>query len=68
MRKQIQTAFHDDPLETLLTIPDVAKILRVSRRQVYNLIGNGLPIIKFGKSVRFHPADIRRWLNSGRAA
>jgi excisionase family DNA binding protein len=67
--KQARLLFQDEPLEPLLTIPDVVKLLQVSRRTVYNLIDQGLPTMKFGKSVRVHPADFRRWLaRSGRVA
>jgi excisionase family DNA binding protein len=54
----------DDSLEQLLTIPGVAELLQVSRRKVYLLIGEGLPVIHFGKSVRVRPASLRRWLAS----
>lgn len=60
--KSTRQAVHDDPLEPLLTIPDVMQLLKVSRPKVYDLMAEGLPIIKFGRSVRFSPADFRRWL------
>jgi excisionase family DNA binding protein len=66
--KPSRSMFQDEPLEPLLTIPDVVKLLKVSRRTVYNLIDQGLPTMKFGKSVRIHPADYRRWLAGWRAA
>jgi excisionase family DNA binding protein len=67
--KPVQPPLYDGPLEPLLTIPDVVKLLQVSRRTVYTLIDQGLPTMKFGKSVRVHPADFRRWLaRSGRVA
>lgn len=67
-RASRDTTLHDDPLEPLLTIPDVGKLLKVSRRKVYLLIDQGLPTMKFGKSVRVHPGDLRRWLARWRAA
>jgi excisionase family DNA binding protein len=66
--KQARPTFQDDPLEALLTIPDIVRLLQVSRRTVYNLIDQGLPTMKLGKSVRVHPADFRRWLAIWRAA
>jgi excisionase family DNA binding protein len=66
--KQARLSFQDEPLEPLLTISDVEKLLRVSRRTVYNLIDRGLPTMKLGKSIRIHPADYRRWLAGWRAA
>ncbi|HEY4035660.1 MAG TPA: helix-turn-helix domain-containing protein [Ktedonobacteraceae bacterium] len=47
----------------LLTIPAVAKILCVSRPTIYTLIDSeGLPIIKFGRSVRISPISLQKWL------
>ena len=47
----------------LLTIPAVAKLLSVSRPTVYALIKTeGLPIIKFGRSVRIAPKSLQTWL------
>jgi excisionase family DNA binding protein len=51
------------PLQPLLTIPAVAKLLCVSRPTVYTLIDTeGLPIIKFGRSVRISPVSLHKWL------
>ena len=53
------------PLQPLLTIPAVAKMLNVSRPTVYVLIDmEGLPIIRFGRSVRISPVSLQKWLNS----
>ncbi len=50
-------------LEPLLTIPVVAKMLAVSRPMVYTLIDTeGLPIIRFGRSVRISPISLQKWL------
>ena len=52
-----------EPLQPLLTIPAVAKMLCVSRPTVYTLIDTeGLPIIKFGRSVRISPVSLQKWL------
>lgn len=66
--KPARSSFYDEPIEPLLTISDVGKLLQVSKRTVYNLIDQGLPTMKLGKSVRIHPADYRRWLAGWRAA
>ena len=51
------------PSHPLLTIPTVAKLLCVSRPTVYTLIDTeGLPIIKFGRSVRISPITLQKWL------
>ncbi len=43
----------------LLTIKDVAKILNIGERTVYNMVNDGrLPATKIGKMWRFHENDI----------
>ncbi len=57
-----QTDF-DEPLQPLLTIPEVARVLQLSRPKIYNLIiHEGLPILRFGRAVRIAPASLERWL------
>ena len=52
-----------ESLQPLLTIPVVAKMLAVSRPTVYTLIDTeGLPIIRFGRSVRISPVSLHKWL------
>jgi excisionase family DNA binding protein len=56
-----------EPLEAesppgLLTIPQVAEYLGVSRAHVYKLINNGLPVIRLGRSIRVDMTSLRRWL------
>ena len=52
----------NEPLQPLLTIADVSKLLHLSRPMIYTLIDQGLPVMKFGKAVRFSPASLQRWL------
>lgn len=48
----------------LLTIPDVAARLRVSRPMVYELIySEGLPFIKLKRCMRVSEASLQRWLS-----
>lgn len=67
-KKPVRVSSLDEPLEQLLTIPDVGKLLQMCPRSVYNLIDQGLPTMKIGRSVRIHPAEFRRWLAGWRAA
>ncbi len=47
----------------LLTVPQVAKTLGLSRTKVYALIATeGLPIVRFGRAVRVSPASLQRWV------
>lgn len=52
----------DEPLKPLLTIAEVCKLLHISRPMIYTLIDQGLPVMKFGKAVRFSPTSLQRWL------
>jgi len=62
-RKTSKEASSDEPLQPLLTMADVCKLLCLSRPMIYTLIDQGLPVIKFGRAVRFSPASLRRWLS-----
>ncbi|GCF11810.1 helix-turn-helix domain-containing protein [Dictyobacter arantiisoli] len=50
------------PASTLLTIPQVAAYLDISRGQVYKLIYSGLPTINLGRLVRIHKETLDTWL------
>ena len=46
-------------LETSLTVPEVAKLLRMSRQTIYNMVKSGdIPHFRVGNKVRFNRADI----------
>jgi predicted DNA-binding transcriptional regulator AlpA len=57
----------------ILTAAEVAALLRVSKRQVYELCkdrthsgdvrDNPLPAIRFGSSVRFRKSDVEAWID-----
>ncbi len=47
----------------LLTVNQVCQMLGLGRTKVHYLIkGEGLPVIRFGRSVRVSPASLRQWL------
>ncbi|GCF06865.1 helix-turn-helix domain-containing protein [Dictyobacter arantiisoli] len=53
----------NNSLQPLLTIPQAAMILGVSRPTVYELIYHaGLPVVRLGKSVRIIPTSFTQWL------
>ena len=60
----VLTSRRDRPVESLLTLGDVAEFLSVSERTVRRLVASGaLPSIQLGRRViRFDPADVRRFL------
>ena len=48
----------------LLNIPQVAKMLSLSRTKVYELIATeGLPVVRFGRAVRVSLAALQQWLD-----
>lgn len=48
-----------------MTVDEAAEYLRVSRRQVYNLLAAGeLPFVRVGSRVRFDPEALRSALLS----
>ncbi len=55
------------PESLLLTVPEVAKSLRLGRTKVYDLIYfEGLPVVRFGRAVRVPVEELRQWLNERR--
>jgi predicted DNA-binding transcriptional regulator AlpA len=61
---------------TILTADEVASLLRISKRHVFELAqartrsgdvrDNPLPCLKLGKSVRFDKDEVERWLHDQR--
>ena len=46
-------------LEQSLTVPEVAKLLRMSRQTIYNMVKSGdIPHFRVGNKVRFNRADL----------
>ncbi len=68
---QIHPANDEQPAasEAVLDVDDVARLLRVGRNTIYELVGrNEIPHRRCGKQIRFSRAAIMRWLDScGRA-
>lgn len=53
--------------EPLLTVRDVARLLRVSDKTVRRLVaGRKLRSIRVGRVLRFLPADLFRYVEAGR--
>lgn len=49
----------------LMTLSEVAKLLAVSERSVKRLVGRrSLRCVRIGRSVRFDPSDVRRWVEA----
>lgn len=49
----------------LLTVPEMAKMLRISRSKAYALVKEkDFPIIKIGKCIRISQEKVLSWLNN----
>ena len=56
-------------IETLLSLDDVANVLRISESGVYRLVRSGeLPRVKVGNRTLFAPHDVRAFIASRREA
>lgn len=54
------------PKQALLRARDVANWLDISEWRVYDLVRQNLiPCVKMGRSIRFRPEAIERWLEQG---
>jgi excisionase family DNA binding protein len=52
-------------VDPLLTVADVAKILRLSVRSVRRLIAeNQVPVIRIGRAVRVRPEDLGAFIDA----
>lgn len=54
----------DGPPRLLVTIPQAARSLSISRAMLYSLVakGEGPPVVHLGRSVRVPVADLRKWV------
>ncbi len=56
------------PTDTVMTIAELSKYLKISRSTLYKLAQEGkLPAQKVGRHWRFHRAVIDRWLGDKQA-
>ena len=50
-------------LGPILTVPETAEYLKLSKSKVYNLVQrNQIPHLKIGKNVRIRRSDLLKWL------
>ena len=62
-----RSCYTPDMTETIYTIPEVAKYLKLSRSKVYYLVQQGkLPHVRIGKNVRISERDLQAWLDDNR--
>ena len=55
--------------DRLLTIKEVARLLQISERTIYNKVRKGaerkfpVKVKRVGKLIRFHPKDVQRYID-----
>ena len=53
----------DDQLDTIMTIPEVAIYLKMSKSKIYSLIQRRkMPHVRIGRNVRVRVGDLASWL------
>ncbi len=51
-------------MEEILTIPEVARYLKLSKSKVYYLVQAGeIPHLKIGRNVRIRETDLKKWID-----
>ena len=51
----------------LMTVPEAAKLLRISRNLAYELVARGeIPAIRLGRVIRVPRSTLEQWLTDGR--
>jgi excisionase family DNA binding protein len=62
---QVRPANDEQPADPVLDVEDVARLLRVGRNTVYDLVGrNEIPHRRLGKQIRFSRDAVMSWLAS----
>lgn len=56
-----------DELAPLLTLREVALLLRLSEKTARRMVARGrIPCVRFGRAIRFVPGDVLAWLSARR--
>ena len=54
-----------ETMDQILTIPEVAKYLKISKSKIYYLVAKKrIPHVKIGRNVRIRESDLQKWMNS----
>lgn len=51
-------------MEEMLTVKEVAQLLKVATITVNRLVKQGMPSYKFGRSRRFKATEINKWIKN----
>lgn len=65
--KQGESGRQASPQQILITVPEVARLLRLSPAKIYTMLEDrcpgGIPIKRFGKSLRISLSELRHWVD-----
>ncbi len=63
----VSLGFCDDDEARLVPASVVAKMMAISVRSLWRLLSAGrlVPPVRLGRSVRWHVAEVRRWIDAG---
>ena len=60
----LRPANDERPSDDVLDVVEVARVLRIGRNTIYELVGrNEIPHRRLGKQIRFSRAAVMRWLD-----
>lgn len=63
--RETSPANDEQRAEDVLVVEDVARLLRIGRNAVYDLVArNAIPHCRLGKHIRFSRAAVMQWLSS----
>ena len=52
-------------MDEILTIPEVADYLKMSKSKVYRMVQRGqIPYVRIGRNVRIRKQDLLAWINA----
>jgi excisionase family DNA binding protein len=66
----MSAAVDQQPPPELLTVDELAEILRLNRKSAYAMVQRGeVPgVRRFGRAIRVHRATVLRWLADGQSS
>ncbi|MBK5108489.1 MAG: helix-turn-helix domain-containing protein [Anaerolineales bacterium] len=52
-----------EPMEDILTVPEVAEYLKLSKSKTYRMVQqNKIPYVRIGRNVRIRKKDLLNWI------
>jgi excisionase family DNA binding protein len=55
----------DTQMDKIMTIPEVASYLKISKSKIYYLVGRRkIPHLRIGRNVRVRESDLMKWMTA----